>query len=443
MGTYIVLEATLLRRNRLFVAMTFALILLAALSGLQGGRLAKSQASAIAGARVLEASTDEAALVRAMQIRSGKIDPPWWQNPLNVQSWSYTMVRHAALPPQDLAGVAVADADMQPFLFRVSPHPPDRWSNRSSELTPSVAAYGGFDLTEVLLMLTPLLVIVGFADVIRDRNGSERQNLSVVQAAGERRLLLMRLAPRTSIVILIVLMAAGAGIAAGFPPTTSTTLKGAAAIGLIVFAHTLFWILLASGLTLALRSAVSNFAWFVASWFVLGILAPVIVDSLARAFSPPPSPLAVFSAERSEVVRARALEEELTRDYAAKDPAAREMLLQALAENRLLITPTNLLVQREVDERREGARNTERIQTAMFVNSARWLSSFSPTLVARDAVYRQAGRDQDRRTSFDEQVAAYHAYLQEVFGELLMRRATLDAVLLPVSFEFEEGFVRD
>lgn len=439
MGSHYRLEAALLLRSRLFVAMTLVLIFLAALSGFQGGRLATSQASAIESARALEARTDDAALAKAQRIRFGEIEPPWWQNPLNVQSWSYTMVRHVALPPRDLAGVAVADADMRPFLFRINPHPPDRWSNRFSELTPSVAGYGGFDLTDVLLMLTPLLVVVGFADVIRDRDGSERQHLAVIQAAGERRLLLKRLIPRALIALLIVLTATVVGVAATFPPINSEMLRGAGDIALVVSAHTLFWVLLAGGFVLTLRAAVANFAGFVGLWFVLGILAPVIVDGLARAFSPPASPLAVFAAERSEVIRARTMEDDLTRSYAARDPAAREMLLEALKADRLLITPTNLLVQREVDARRASARDIERGETAMFVDYARFLSSFSPTLLARNAIYSQAGRDQERRRAFNEQVAAYHAYLQDAFGELLMRRATLEAVLLPGPFVFDES----
>ena len=79
------------------------------------------------------------------------------------------------------------------------------------------------------------------------------------------------------------------------------------------------------------------------------MLSPLIVETAARIASPPPSPLATLSAERSAVVATRMLEERLIRVYAASHPLARDMLLGALERGELLITPTNLLIQRNVD----------------------------------------------------------------------------------------------
>ncbi|MEM1268996.1 MAG: DUF3526 domain-containing protein [Bacteroidota bacterium] len=432
------LEAGLLLRTRLFVVLAGVVVLLSALAGAQGGQLARAQADAIEAARALEVERDAEALVRAEQIRSGEIDPPWWQSPLNVQAWSYSLIRHVALPPGDLAGVAIADADIQPFLFRINPHPPDRWSNRASERTPSVAAYGGFDLADVVLLLTPLLVIVAVASVIRDRNGSERQRLAVVQAGSERTLLLQRLVPRALVVLAIILAAGLAGVVATRPPLTAETAAGTVTILLTFGAHALFWIALAAGLILAVRPAVATFAGFVSLWFILGVLAPGAVEGMARIVSPPPSPLSVFASERAETVRARMLEEDLTRAYAARDSLARDMLLEALDEDRLLITPTNLLVQDEVDRRRAEDRDMERHARSQFTGLAQTLSSLSPTLLARRVIYAQAGRGEARRRAFEAQVAAYHGDLQDTFVPLLMRRATRDAVLLPEPFAFQE-----
>ncbi|MEM0962987.1 MAG: DUF3526 domain-containing protein, partial [Bacteroidota bacterium] len=311
-------------------------------------------------------------------------------------------------------------------------------ASRASERTPSVAAYGGFDLADVLLLLTPLLVVVAVADVVRDRNGSERQRLAIVQAASERALLLRRLAPRALVVLTVVLLAGLAGTVATLPPLTAEVPAGAAGVLLALGAHALFWVAVAGVLLLAVRPAVATFGAFVSLWFVLGVLAPGVVEGAARVASPPPSALDVFASERAETVRARMLEEDLTRDYAAEDSLARDMLLEALAEDRLLITPTNLLVQQEVDRRREAGRAAEDQARSRFTTLAQTLSSLSPTLLARRAIYAQAGRGAARRRAFDEQVTAYHDDLQEAFVPLLMRRATLDEVLRPEPFVFRE-----
>ena len=329
------LEAILLLRNRMFVAMLVLLAAFAALAEWQGGALARAQAAAIERAAEVERASDAEALATAARIKAGEIDPPWWQNPLNVQAWSYAMVRHVSLPPEPLAGVAIADADLKPFLFKINPHPPDRWSNKASELTPSVAAYGGFDLVDLILMLTPLVILIAFADVIRDRDGTDRQRLGIVRRAGETGLLAARLAPRAA------------------------------------------------------------------------------------------------------VAAARMLEERLIRVYAASDPLERDLLLGALGRGELLITPTNLLIQRDVDRRRAAPRKAEENARGNFERRTRMLALGSPTLIACDALHEIAGRGWRRRAAFDAQVGACYADLQTRFTPLLMRRAVSEDVLLPPAFEFD------
>lgn len=433
------LESLLLCRNRVFAVMTLLFLTFAGLAGWQGGQLARAHAAAIDAAMQMEVAHDGEALAKADRIKAEDLDPPWWQSPLNVQAWSYALIRHVSLPPRPLAGAAIADADLKPFLFRVNPHPPDRWSNRASELTPTVAAYGGLDLAELVLILTPLLIVVAFADVIRDRNGSQRQWLATVQSASETGLIAARLAPRALLVMIIVLFAAFFGLAATIPSLGADTATGALVITAAFLAHALFWIIVASALVLIVRRAVATFSAFVSLWFVFGVLAPLIVEAGARIAVPPPSPLVAFSEERAEVVAARMREDELTRAYAATDALARDMLLAALERDQLLITPTNLLVQREVDRRRASRRNTISEARERFEAQLTMLTSLSPTLTARAVVYEVAGRGAQRRAEFEAQVHAYYADLQRTFVPLLMRRATLDEVLLPKPFVFVES----
>ncbi len=430
-------EANLLLRNRMFIAMVVVLAGLATLAGWQGGALARAQAVAIERAAELEQASDAEALTTAARIKAAEIDPPWWQSPLNVQAWSYAMVRHVSLPPEPLAGIAIADADLKPFLFRINPHPPDRWSNKASELTPSVAAYGGFDLVDLILMLTPLVALIAFADVIRDRDGSDRQHLGIVQSAGEMRLLAARLAPRAALALVAIGAAATAGFVASAPPLSVETVLGAVTILAVFITHGVFWVALGSMLIIALRGAVTTCAVFVSLWFVIGVLSPSMVETVARITSPPPAPLATFSAERAAIVAARMREEQLTRAYAAGDPLASEVLLGALEHGELLITPTNLLIQRDVDRRRAAPRKSEENARSIFERRARRLALGSPTLIARDALHEIAGRGWCRRAAFYTQVDAYYADLQTRFTPLLMRRAVLDDVHLPPHFEFD------
>ena len=429
------LEAQLLLRDRLFFSLAISLVLLAVLAGWRGGELARSQEAAIQAALELEQSTDADALAKAEQIKSGQIDPPWFQNPLNAQAWSYALIRHAYLPPQPLAGAAIADADFEPFLFRINPHPPDRWSNRASELTPSVAAYGGFDLAELILKLTPLLVLVAFADVIRDRSGSQRYRLSIVQSASEPRLLAQQLLPRSVLLMLLIFVASVIGVLATLPPLQWDTLIDSGEILFAVGLHTLFWIMLAIALVTMMRNLTSVFASFTAIWFVLGIMSPMMVEQFARSIDPPPSSVRIFAEERSAIVAARMREHELTRAYAETDARARDMLLDALERDVLLITPTNLLIQQDVDRQRSAARQIEQATEAEFLQTLSNIAALSPTLLARFSIDKAAGRDSARQAAFTADVQAYHAYLQNLFVPLLMRRATTEEVLIPESFE--------
>ena len=159
---------------------------------------------------------------------------------------------------------------------------------------------------------------------------------------------------------------------------------------------------------------------------------------ISRFLSPPPSPIGTFAEERAAIVAARMQEENLVLAYAARDPAARDMLLEALDQGMLLITPTNLLIQRAVDRRLAGARAARRAAREAFEARLRTLMSASPTLLARGAIHDVAGRGRQRRAHFDAAVQAYHADLQTTFSPLLMRRAELPEVLLPSPFAFPE-----
>lgn len=431
------LEIRLLAMNRVVLGLSLLLVVLASFSGWVGGEAVRARAAAIAAAVALEEATDAEALETADRIRAGEIDPPWYQSPLHAQAWSYAMIRHVHLPPRPWGAVSTGDADLRPYLFRINPHPPDRWSNRVGEGTPSIAANGGLDLAEVIFALTPLLVLVALTDVIRDRAGSERQHLAIVQRGSELALLRARLVPRAIAVLFLVGVGGFAGLVSTLPPPSATLGTGAAVVG-VFLAHAAFWLIAAAGLIVAFRSSAATYAAFTTLWFVLGIVAPVLTDSLARRLDPPPAPLEVFSEERSALVSARNRKTALVREFAEEDSAAGNALLRAAEEGQQLITPTNLLIEREVDAVRGDDRERDRTSRESYERRLAALNSLSPTQVARRQIHSLAGRDRKRRAAFEEQVAAYHDYLQQLFVPHLLRRTSPDTVILPEPFAFAE-----
>ncbi|KWV92015.1 DUF3526 domain-containing protein [Erythrobacter sp. YT30] len=412
--------------------------ILVAISAWQGRALAEQQAEAIAEARALDRATDAEALAKAETIRETGEEVVWYLNPMNAQAWSYELVRHVAMPPEPLAGAAIGAADLKPFLFRINPHPPDRWSNKTPELTPSIAAFGAFDLADVLLFLTPLMVLIVFADVIRERGGSERLRLSVVQSGSLARLLRTQLLARGAFAIASATLLASIGVAIAGSSWDAPVLNDSASIVLITAAYASFWVILLTVLIFAVRSASGIFAGGILLWFLSVVAAPLAVEQAARAAAPPPSSVEVFAAERAATVSARSVEEELTRDYASRDPLAAPMLLDALERDALLITPTNLLIQTETDRLRAAERAKEREENEAYLEQGSALANVSPYLLARGEIERLAGRDPARDREFARQVDQYHAELQRIFGPLLMRRATLDHVLIAPHFYFDE-----
>lgn len=412
--------------------------ILVATSAWQGRSLAEQQAEAIADARALDRATDAQALAKAQSIRETGEEVVWYLNPLNAQAWSYEMVRHVAMPPEPLAGAAIGAADLKPYLFRINPHPPDRWSNKTPELTPSIAAFGAFDLADVLLFLTPFMVLIVFAEVIRERGGSERLRLSVVQSGSLGRLLRSQLLARGAFAIGVAMLLASFGVAIAGSIWDARVFTDAASIVLTITGYALFWVILLAILIFTVRSASAIFAGGILLWFLSVVAAPLAVEQAARAAAPPPSSLQVFAAERSATVSARMGEEDLTRDYARRDPLAAPMLLEALDRDALLITPTNLLIQTETDRLRADDRAREHKESEAYFERASAMASVSPYLLARGEIERLAGRHAARDREFSHQVDHYHAELQRIFGPLLMRRATLDHVLIAPHFYFDD-----
>jgi ABC-2 type transport system permease protein len=429
-------ELVLLRRSPAVISAILIIGLLSAFAGWRGGAFADHQRTAIAEAAAREAESDAEWRAVAARLERGEVKLPWFKSPLSAQNLSYSFVRHVTLPPKPLAAVSVGRADIDPYLFRINPHPADRWANVREARTPALAAYGGFDLSGLLILLTPLLVLLLLYDPLADLAGGERHRLGIVQAARERRLLAARFFPRAAGALGILIVAAIIGLVAGrIPLMVPDVALSAAGFVVVILVHAAFWVGLLSIIALLVRKLEAVLSIYVAIWFLTVIAAPVLVEGVARHMTQPPDPLAVFAADRAAIVAARNLEDRLIALHVARHPETAEALLRPKA---LLITPTNLLVEAEAKRLRAPERRREEQARDRYNRLSTKLAWLSPSLAASMAVDRIAGRNHERQRAFEAQVRAYHTRLQTTFTPLLMRRAELETFMDVERFTFSE-----
>lgn len=436
------LEWRLLGGARLVVPMLLVLTALCAAAGWRGGTWLDQQNGAIAEALQRDRAVDRDLADTARQLNRGVLDDvPWWKDARGAQAHSYLIWRHAALPPLASGFVAAGQSDLQPYLHRVLPHPRDRWAAQQDYAHPWRLALGRFDLAFIVVWLLPLLALALLAPSLAADREARRLGLLTVQAGRPWRLVRARLSVRVGVILVTALAALLTGAAcSGYLWMSTQGMSDVALQFLLALGYLCFWCgltLLCSAWAASQRVALLLLGGL---WLCLTMASPLVLHLGAELRHPGPSPLADFLTQRELIQDARDREMELLEAYLrdhvdlAANPAAAAML----KPETLVITQTNLIVDREV---RPAVRAIQAQADALAgvrgrsVTYGQWLA---PGYVVWKGLSELSGTSASRYRAFERQLFEYHARLADAFFPDVMRRATLAEPLQAPHFTFEE-----
>lgn len=390
------MEMRRLLRDRAMLALLLVFALLAGYATHAGTRWAASRADTIA--QVAAEADETMALRRAefvKQVAEGK-------KPGFGLIYATALPFRAALPNAPLAALSAGQAEGYPAAAAISPFVDpfgifDRYAIGLE--SPIVLAAGRFDLAFVIVTLLPLLLIAATYDFwSRDvESGSAR--IQLAQPTPPAALIVSRALLRGG-----VLTGAMTAIATILLACTGPDAGGVAMFALVVLAYGLFWIALATGINLIVRTSTAAALACGTAWLGLVVLLPAGLSAAVDIAAPRPSARAYANAVRAAGLEIRA------RNAEAARAAAR-------ADSGRAYPATLWHSRREITQRDAHLLPIHRAYAATWDrhrNLATALRLLSPAILLQDAMDRVAGTDAARALAFQRQARRFAAVTRQL-----------------------------
>ena len=427
-------------RTFLFAAPGIALIVSLLILGAYAAYSGKSQLTRLAQAQADYAQTRNAALDawrdELVEIESapGAAAPAYAARPMNIR-------KPAVAPVAPLGDFAIGASDLLPAQTELSAwvNPADLF-NEYEFANPTLLSIGRFDLSIMVVLLLPLLMIAASFDIWSAERESTRARLIAAQAGAVKSLIWSRLLFRNGLiwgVFALVALAAGLAAPAGLSSARLANLAGWIGAAWIYGA---FWFALIAFAVAYLRRSEIIAATLFALWASFVFLTPAIGGAVSEALYPPPSRLAALSAMRDAKSEAGKATVELTQGFLADHP---EMTVSdddvpfyyagTWLANREAATRTAPIL-RVFEQSRQ--RRQETIDLLQYL---------SPAVIANRALLSFAGGDVDRYRAYQAEARAALADLSQRIGPAVVakQRLSLAAYDAIAPFSFTETAASD
>lgn len=342
----------------------------------------------------------------------GKAESPYVAQPMNIRL-------PAALRPGPLADFAVGPGDLHPSSAVITP-----WSNSANLFSnyqfanPALLALGRFDLTFVVVVLMPLLMIAVSFDALAFERSQGTLRLIAAQPARIGDLVWTRLVFRNGTLWLALIgVALGAAVLNRGDAAMPDRMARFAAWGAVASLYGLFWFGLISLAVAFLKRAETAAATLAALWGVFVLAVPALGSAAGEALYPPPSRLAYLSEMRSAQGEANREVDRLTKGFLLDHPD-----LSVSDEAVPNYFQSAYLANLEVEERTaaildEFAYSRARRQALMSA-----VQYVSPAIIAQETLNAVAGADLDRYMRFQDEARGSLLVLSDLIGPAVVAR---------------------
>ncbi|MHA7871035.1 MAG: DUF3526 domain-containing protein [Hyphococcus sp.] len=339
----------------------------------------------------------------------------------------------ASLPPAPLADFAIGSGDLFPTTTKLT-----GWANPADLFieyefgNPTILGMGRFDLTFLVVVILPLIMIAASFDVFAGERERGRAKITAAQAGNIQSSVWKRLFMRNVAIWLVFSMIAL--LAAFIAPTPQ--MSGARLSSFILWigvswVYGVCWYsLIAFAVALGQRSETVAAALF-SLWAVFVFAVPAIGGAVAEAAYPPPSRLVFLSKMREGEVEAVREAEKMTNTFLAEHP---EMALStedlpgffrgAFLSNREAGKRTTPVLEAFTQSRQDRKALVGRLQF------------LSPALIANNALVTIAGGDVARNMAYQEQARAALNDLFERIGPAVVAKQRISVAEFDAIPEF-------
>lgn len=382
--------------------------------------------------RAQEPQREAASIERLLRVLAGQEQPDPFANPADPAAVGSGMgARHAVMPYRALAPLALGQSDMQPNYYRVSYRSRVSFMDDAELESPWHLLSGPFDPVFVIVYLLPLAILALSWNLLSSEREQGTLKLLLSQPLALRTLVTGKVALRTLAVLATVCTVLVSMLLATRPGLRSADglLELGATAGIVV-AYALFWFALAVAVNSLGRSSAFNALALVASWVLLVLVFPVLLNLAVTLASPAPSRIELATRTRLAAIEGlNRYQAMLAADYRyVSDPKAllpKDGLFEVASRRRaqyLIGRDTDIQIEALIDRFDEQLAGQQAL-----VDRWSWLS---PAVVANEALTGLAGTGSQRYQRFRQQVAHHHLAWKAFFEpRILQGRAMSEADL--------------
>jgi len=368
-----------------------------------------------------EVQRAQANLERLVRIESGAETPGPFDNPANPAVIGNGSGRYAVIHSIPLAPLAIGQSDMMPNYYRIGMNSKVEFMYDSEIESPWTLLSGHLDIAFVIVFLLPLLTFALTFNLLSGEREDGIQRMLLSQPLSLGTLIWGKLLPR-AVIVLAVAALLPVILLLAFRPETRALAQIPALAGWvgIVTAYGALWFALGFLVNSLRMSSWANALVLIASWTMLVLIVPVMLNLVAEQLRPAPS--------RTELsIRTRAIQADNLRRYDdlfsgdyryIADPAS----LMA-KDGRIDIperTRASFLAQRDMDARVDSL--LSRFDQAVAGQQAvvDRVSFLSPAVLAHEGITALSGTDGRRYMDFRAEVSRFHDAWRARFAPLVL-----------------------
>jgi ABC-2 type transport system permease protein len=357
-----------------------------------------------------QAANEQANLTLHQQIMAGIKTPDPFGNPTDPMSMGGGLAtRYAIMPTLSLSAFAFGQSDMLPHYFKVTNRSKATFMYDSEIENPWNLLSDHVDLAFVLIYIFPLLIFSLSYNLLSAEREHGTMKLLLSQPLQLRQLVLGKVAVRAlplwlcATVVPVVMLLSIQGVI----PSSSTLLAILAWIA-IVTAYGLFWFALAVLINAFGKSSAFNALFLIASWVVLVLVLPVVLNIVVGILSPAPSRIELATRTRTMTIEGlNRYSQQLSTDYRYTNEPD---VLQP--KNGKIEIPARRLghfyLQKDVDAEIQTVLDRFATQLAQQQALVDRFGMMSPAIVVAESTAALAGNGSARHLHFQDQVDRFH-----------------------------------
>ncbi|MBQ4863755.1 DUF3526 domain-containing protein [Pseudoalteromonas sp. MMG013] len=395
-------------REKLTVAVLSITLIFAALSFYNGYQFSQAQHAVIDIAQQEQLSAIEAAQNSLTQRLSEQGSIKWWEDIYDLRGQAfYLMVNYATKPPLATAPIAVGQADVFPYYFRMLISEKQNVVQQYDYVNPLQLLLGQFDLAFVVIYILPLLIIGLSYNALTQEQQTGQLRILLLQGINPQHLLKNQLLVRLSLVLVPFLLCSNSLLLLS---NKDFTIQNSLIFSLIVSLYCLFWSYLAGFIVSKGKSTATNAAILVACWLAFVIIIPATLNTLNGAANPTPSRIHYVDSLREQADSAKKASEKTLAKFFQDHPElasandnpsdyATKKIATIIAIEQAMHTFDQAFLQIQ-DQQSQYAQTFKLLSPATLVYSA--LVDFS-------------GNGLTRQQDFMQAVAQHHQALQQFY----------------------------